>query len=1692
MFELSGFRFLEELGSNEEICLYRIERIEDHNRFIAKTVPEASAGSHSISTFQAEYEQLLQLKGKGTLEPYSLFMAEDRPVLLLHDPGGMTLQQYMRLRRDSLKPSDLLTMAIAIVDCLRLVHQEHLVWNEIAPIYLFVNVGQIEVKLIDIRSHTSGHASIHSNRYPSADGISDSLLPYLSPERTGRTDRAPDYRSDFYAVGVILYEWFTGSLPFLSESTLDLIHHQLAVMPEPIFKRNLAIPSMVSDIIMKCLEKMPEARYASAYGIKSDLEECFIQLHATGMVQPFHLGLRDIPERWVMSDGLTGRANEEQMLMEAMQRAANGEAELVWLSGEAGIGKTTLAVETLQRVVPEEAFFITTLELAYTSEKPYELWLYVMEQLVSQLLTFNQLQVEVWRLHLLEAVQGCGRLLTDRVPRLKLLVGEQPDLGELSEDEIKTRLYEGMDRFFHLFFRNEQPLVLLLDNLHKADESALHYLAHLLWEADAHYLLIIGVYRDTEVTAGHPLYHLLSHHQDNRNPVVHIHLKTYDQHVLRQLLTPMISETADGLDELIEILLHKTGGNSLYFKQFIAEILDHKWMYFEERERVWRWDAQAIASWHIPDELAASILQSWPLVSKQHHRLLAQAACIGQQFDLEMLAAIADSTDESLTEWVEAMVAYGLVMPISGTDMSYVFQHERIRQQAYDVLPPTEQADQHTAIGWLLADRMKSGAQIPPAVVLDYLKQVMTQPELHAIRKYDLAVLNIQAGMEARVSSGGEAARDFFRRAVDLFDEDDWTAHYANVYLAHKELAEVELLCGNYSIARDLLHILLARAASDLDKAHLSLIMIELEMNCHHYELVIELGINSLKWLGLQYHLNPTLTGLILHWLRVKRRLPQEPGDMIDKLPLMTDERYQAAILILGHIGYASLALKQKEWISTTLVILELTLDYGLSPQASIGLSSYALIQQYVFQRDEDAYYWGKAACVISRSEPNLYIQAKNVLLMCYPSWNKYEPDFLLTFDEQRDHIQMSAMHRWYTNQGLLIHCANLFQYGQPLHQIYTRLINHSLLFFKQEHGFHWKQAAVLAQLVTRLMGHRAFVDPYSEADIEDAAFLNDMNKNIVTALQETITIYQYVTNYLFGDYKRAYRALQQSEARMKAESSEVQDPSSYCYYLVLVLKELYRSATPREKVQYLNEMQDSLKKLKKLARRSPETQLHKYLLVKAEIARIRRKYRQAEQWYGEAFIAARSRQYLHDAAIIAECYGQYALVSGRAMLAKLYIHEAYEFYKKWGALAKAEHMRHQYGDLLQVKQDTATGLERIDYLTVARAAQAMSSEMEMGRLLRMLMRIMLQHAGAEYGALLFQVDEQWMVEGYGTVEQQHIVSIPLEHADHLVPTAIIGYTARTQEELILHDISNDSVFKRNVYIKNKALKSVLCLPILHQNQRIGLLYMENNLSTGIFTEERLHVLRMLSSQCAISIANAKLYSDMQHLKDNLEEQVANRTESLEKSMRAASEALAETSVYAERTRIAQEIHDIVGHTLTSTIVQIEAGNRLLTKDLNGATELFKGAQDLVRHSLKEIRNSVHMLKEDRYYDIEEALYQLIQDSERNTGVIIHALIDPISHLTLMQKKVIYHALQEGLTNGIKHGHCSEFSLSIREEGHAVHFRLADNGYGTDHIDMGFGLKMMRERVHQLKGTLYVESEPGKGCLLWIYIPYGE
>jgi|GEM_PF-2516785 len=844
---------------------------------------------------------------------------------------------------------------------------------------------------------------------------------------------------------------------------------------------------------------------------------------------------------------------------------------------------------------------------------------------------------------------------------------------------------------------------------------------------------------------------------------------------------------------------------------------------------------------------------------------------------------------------------------------------------------------------------------------------------------------------------------------------------------------------------------------------------------------------NTVNSWGASYSFVPQRIGLRLLERKIRSKLKRLGAEAIRKLPVVADPQLRADLAALAKAIEVDSNAESQNRDFSTLTLAELTLKHGWTPESVVGLTNYVSRYEDHPHQETFAEEWSKQMQLLADEEPGMFAQAAASLAASEGGWRRFGLRERIALTGKAVRAALLAGRTELANRCLLIHCRLLLQAGHPLRDIYTRLLLHAGYFRQEGSERHWRQAAEMAGFISELTGYRASEDPYVGANVKPNADEGFRAAGTDRVAERLAASYSLVTDCLLGKSSYQFAAPEQSLQSSRAQGYLL--PFDIDFYSILLWKETCGQGNGRERAETARRMHASLRRLAKRAELRPETEQHKYLLARAELASLKPdSQRRAELWYEQAIELARQAGYGHEAGIGAECYARYGLRTGRSALAKVYLNEARDRFRSWGATAKTNDMEAKYGEWLNGKM--AAGLGQIDHLSVILSARSLSSEMEMERLLQVLVHIMLQNAGAEYGALLINREGRWIVEAHGTIDALRIEPIPLEEAGQLIPAALVAYSASSMEEIVVQDAADSELFERSGQAGRTGIRSALCLPVLYQNRLIGLLYLENNLSTGVFTEKRLEVLRLLASQGAVALTNASLYSGIQHLKNHLEEQVEERTRKLELSMLAVAEAQAEMKVYAERNRIAQEIHDIVGHTLTSTVLQIEAGKRLMNRDLDRSLERFNEAQGLVRHSLNEIRNSVHMLKEDKYYDLEEALLRLIRETERNAGVTIRASIDPVPSATALHKKTIYHALQEGLTNGIRHGKCGQFRFLLQDRGSWLEFELEDDGMGVEQLERGFGLKTMDERVRQLKGSLALESAPGQGCVLRIQMPY--
>jgi serine/threonine protein kinase len=429
---------------------------------------------------------------------------ENQPALILEYIDGETLRDTIARQTLDLRSS--LEIAVDLARILAGIHQQNVIHLALNSKNILIEKDEQAVHIIDLGSAAHIDRSGHQKVRP------DQLLgnlPYIAPEQTGRINRAFDERSDLYSLGVVYYELMTWQLPFDSKETSKLVHDHIARVPVSPSEVSSGIPEVLSAIILKLLSKNAEDRYQSAAGVQADLEKCLQRLSPENTIEEFLLGEIDYTIRLRFPQKLYGRDRELKELESAFESVCRGTSSIVFVSGYSGIGKTAL-VEELQGSISETSGSFIEGKFDQLSTIPYSGISQAFAAFVSQILTQSESQLAAWRSMILEAVGPNGRVLTDVIPSLELVIGPQPAVSDLSGQEAQNRFNYVFQRFFWAIARSDHPICFFLDDLQWIDPGSSGLLKTLFSSPDFAYLLVIGAYRDNEVHKDHPLMMLIA------------------------------------------------------------------------------------------------------------------------------------------------------------------------------------------------------------------------------------------------------------------------------------------------------------------------------------------------------------------------------------------------------------------------------------------------------------------------------------------------------------------------------------------------------------------------------------------------------------------------------------------------------------------------------------------------------------------------------------------------------------------------------------------------------------------------------------------------------------------------------------------------------------------------------------------------------------------------------------------------------------------------------------------------------------------------------------------------------------------------------------------------------------------------------------------------------------------------------
>ncbi len=1491
---LPGYILDAELYRGRRRAVYRARRTQDDAPVIIKALVDDFPAAADTANLRREFAILQSLEISGIARAIALEVQSGRPSLILEFAGETTLKELIVGRR--LDVGSTLAIATQLAHVLARLHQAGIVHKDVNPNNIIVATETGRATLTDFG--IASRASSESQR-PGAPHLIEGTLAYMSPEQTGRMNRDLDYRTDLYSLGVTCYEMLTGRVPFESTDPLEVIHGHIARTPIPPVALDSTIPPPLSALVLRLLCKAADDRYQSAEGVAADLEACRRAWATSGRIPEFALGQQDVRSRFVIPQRLYGREAETARLLRAFEQAVEGRAGLVLVSGYSGIGKTSLVQEIHRSLAGRQGYFVAGKFDQLVRDVPYAALAQALQLLIRHFLTETDEEVARWRARLAPELPGLGQVLIPLIPELERLTGPQPPAPLLDPAEARHRLDRAFQRLLGIVATRDHPLVLFLDDLQWADAASLRLLPQLLADPELGGLLLIGAYRDNEVDASHPLHGVVRTISEGGSAVTALTLGPLPEgDVLR-----LIEDTLGGLSALAaplaRLVVEKTAGNPFFVIQFLHSLHRDGHLVFDREGREWRADLPAIRALRMTDnvvDLMASRLERLPAATQ---RVLRLGACVGARFDLLTLSTVAEQAPEDTARDLWPAIEEGLLLPDAASygfapdltdglpprQRQYRFLHDRVQQAAYALIPESERSRVHLTMGRLLLARGEEAAPV------GWLFDVVNHLNLGAgliddpAERLRLARFNLEAGRRAKASAAFPGSLGYFRAGTALLPADAWRVEHELAFALELEVAEAAYLSGAFAEAEEAFRGVLRRADTDLEYADAAALLIVQFETMERFADAIAVGTEALGRLDILLPLEAEAkrAALAQEMGEIDARIgDREIATMVD-LPTSTDPRIHRALKLLG-ATWASAYITADVPLSTLIAarIVRLSLEHGHAAESAFGYVLHAVTLGSGLGQFDRGWQFGHLAIQVNERLQDLRLRAK-VHHMFSAFVNLWRQPFATCLPHAREayraglesgDLQFAGYGLFHQSWYGLALAPELAEAEREFAPSVTALRRIKMEAWGQVQRLilNWGLALRGLTEAPTSLSTPAFSEPDFQTAFRGSGIFESFWATAKLAL--LFSFADAATTVAFG--------LTWEETSAKFVGSVW--PAWYTGLLALSIAVWLPDAPERDRPGLEMKLDELLERLRLWAENSPENFRSAWLLAKAATAAARGQVAAAILGFEETLQAVAGESSPRGRALANELYGRFWIRQGRLRNAAAALAESRFEYEQWGATAKVADLDRRHGALLAGRPVSATDPSRtqhttqalassFDLGTVMKAAQALVSEIDLERLLSRLLRVALEHAGAERGQLILEQEEGAAVHVTGSVAG---VTVRLEgppplSAETTLPLSLVNFVRRSGETVVLADAAVEGPYTADPFIQRERPRSVIGVPVTNQGKLIGVLYLENNLAAGVFTAQRTQVLQVLASQAAIAIENARLFAEIRRLKDRLQ-----------------------------------------------------------------------------------------------------------------------------------------------------------------------------------------------------------------------------
>jgi len=1371
-----------------------------------------------------------------------------------------------------------------IIEELQKVHDKKIIHKDLSPDNILINLAENKTHIIDFEFGTG--QKFQQATYKGASVI-EGNLSYISPEQTGRMNRLVDYRSDFYSLGVIFYEILCGKKPFEHDAAPELIHCHIALVPPSLTAANEQIPEMLAAVVGRLMSKNAEERYQSLSGLLIDLERCKKEWIDTGTIASFELRKGDQPARLNVTQKLVGREAEIAKIFSLFEEAASGKKIFLGLKGVSGLGKTMLIRETARPLTGSKGTFITGKFDSLQRNVPYYGWSQALNQLADLLLTESNEHISLCRKFLNENMQGLEADILAIAPRWKAILVDVTPLPQLNPKEQQSRVRFAFSLFFKSILKITKPLLLFIDDWQWADDASIELLRSIAGDIKLQKLFMAMSYRHNETDATHPFIRLLNDIElnqqealaDNNLIVDFIELKPLTPADTNEILAETFSISKTITKELGDLIYAKTQGNPFFITQLLDYLYTKKYIWLNAGDNAWAWNIAGIRELAVNENIATVIIDKINDISPQNLEILTFASCLGNNFSLASLNFITQIPEQVLHSQLWEAIKENIIQPVDSdykfvpgfyemnkTRIKFNFTHDRIQQALYSLTKPKLREELHfKAAEFIIAN---PGEIENIFITANHLVSSGSLLEASTHRSEAAKILQ-EAGQLAFSSGAYESSYVF----LNLFEKiavkeneisiNDYCLLIQSAYLNKKEEKVKEYTGKAFNmttgkIERSKIYEAVLKGSIAMNQLNEAILTARKAFH--------ELGFNIPKQKAGK---------LQVIWAAIKTQItfPGKKIKEITRFPVMTDETGIALMRLIYNSLEAFFFVERDTYPLLIFKMINLSNKSGNTPESIIGYGSYGLILAGVMNKPEAGYTAGKEAMKLFETfdAPHLVSTAGFVDTTMISHWK----ESLLSFEKECLKYYEKGLNTGnleYAAWNLYTHSNSVLFRGSKVSGMTEMFDNYEKFYVRHRQLNAHGASVVIKNTLNKLLA----AGPVSLLDDDDEQELY----NLESRANNTVFLFVYNCMKLFlGAWHNQYAAVLENAFQNQKDigntASLYWQPYFRALKTIIYINCAFEGTLDYKKVK--KELQQDRKKIA-AANRFFEGNVGWILdLVDAEIESFEKRavnqqlYTRAAdkaKKYGFHFpsllielMRIQKMKYLH-----VEGSNEYFAsikdnLSGFEMNSVIYAWET-----------KYPELREQKKGIGRITQNKGTfSSDQFDAKTIIKTTEILSGEIVLDRLIDKMMQFAMENAGARYGCFMVKKEDKYeLVSQKFADDQEKTKGRPLG-----IPASIMNYVNHTGESLILDAASETAPYNKDPGVLAAEEKSVMCVPIIHQNVSIGILYLANQLSKSVFTEERIGLLKMLAGQMGVSLQNAILYENMEKLVEKRTEQLA-------------------------------------------------------------------------------------------------------------------------------------------------------------------------------------------------------------------------